>query len=267
MTRFFLPQTPRLFAHRGDNVRYPENTLQAFRAAVERGLRYLEMDVWMSSDHMLVVHHDRTTLRTCGVETEIPETEFTRIRELDPGWGFVDSRGERPFAGKGIRIPALEEVLEAFPQTLLTLEIKQDTQQLPRKLLSILREAQALDRVLIASHQDGVVRQVREMEPEIPTSFGYEEIREFILGAQEGALSGYNPPASALQIPPRHEERELVTPEVVRTAKQLGVEIHVWTVNEEEYARSLLQMGVEGIMSDDAEMLGRLMEKRSSGAA
>ena len=258
MTRFFLPRLPRLFAHRGDNVCWPENTLPAFRAAADLGIEYLELDVWLSRDGRIVVHHDMDTRWTCGRRACIPETAFYRLRELDPGCGFVDACGERPFADRGIRIPALEEVLDELPGMLFTVEIKQDSERLRELLLGLLDEKQALDRVLVASHQDSVVQRVREMAPEVPTNFGYREARELILRVEKGDLSGYVPPGSALQIPPVREGRTLVTPGVIRAAHELGVEVHVWTVNDPDDARKLLHMGVDGIMSDDARMLACL---------
>jgi len=265
MSGFFFPETPRLFAHRGDNVRWPENTLPAFRSAADLGIGYLELDVWLSRDERIVVHHDENTLRTCGKKAAVPHTSFAKLRELDPGWGFVDASGERPFAGRGIRIPTLEEVLDAFPEMLLTVEIKQDSERLRELLLGLLRERGALDRVLIASHEDSVVQRVREMAPEVPTNFGYSEARELILSAQKGDLSGYVPPGSALQIPPKRGGRILVTPEVIRAAHDLGVEVHVWTVNDPDEARRLLDMGVDGIMSDDAQLLARLRGEKGYG--
>ncbi|MEF8822507.1 MAG: glycerophosphodiester phosphodiesterase [Desulfohalobiaceae bacterium] len=264
MTRFFLPEPPRLFAHRGDNVRYPENTLPAFRAAVYGGIPCLELDVWMTRDKEVVVHHDRTTARTCGRKEEISQTSFAKIRELDPGWGFVDSSGERPWYGQGVFIPTLEEVLDAFPQTQITVEIKQDSERLCQRLLEIVEHSGALDRILLASQEDHIVQQVRAKDPEMPTNFGYKEARDLILRASSGELTGYIPPAPALQIPPQREGRKLATPDVIRGAHSLGVEVHIWTVNDEQYARSLLDIGVDGIMSDDAEMLLSLMGQENS---
>ena len=262
MSGFFFPEMPRLFAHRGDNFRWPENTLPAFRSAADLGIGYLELDVWLSRDERIVVHHDENTLRTCGKKAAVPHTSFAKLRELDPGWGFVDASGERPFAGRGIRIPTLEEVLDAFPEMLLTVEIKQDSERLRELLLGLLRERDALDRVLIASHEDRIVHGVRELAPEIPTNFGFQEARDFILRADLGNLSGYVPPGSALQIPPKRGGRILVAPEVIRAAHDLGVEVHVWTVNDPDEAKRLLDMGVEGIMSDDAEMLINLAKAK-----
>jgi len=259
MTRFFLPEPPRFFAHRGDNVSYPENTLPAFRAAVKQGIPYLELDVWMTRDKEVVVHHDRTTARTCGRKEKISETRFEKIRELDPGWGFVESSGERTWHGQGVLIPTLGEVLDAFPQTHITVEIKQDSEQLCERLLEIVRDKEAHDRVLLASHEDSVVQRVRALDPEMPTNFGYKEARDLILRASSGELAGYTPPAPALQIPPKREGRKLATPDVIRAGHSLGVEVHIWTVNDPEYARSLLDIGVDGIMSDDAELLLTLM--------
>ena len=266
MTRFFSLPTPRLFAHRGDNVRWPENTLPAFQAAVDRGVFYLELDVWLSRDERVVVHHDRNTARTCGKKWKIPRLRFEDIRKLDPGRGFINYQGERPFQGQGIRILALEEVLDAFPQVFFTVEIKQDSQRLRQWILEILRSRQCLDRVLLASHRDRVIRGLRRMEPGLPTNFGYKEAKELIQRAWNGNLSGYKPPGDALQIPPASRGKNLVTSDVVRAAHSLGVEVHVWTVNDAEYARSLLHIGVDGIMSDDAEML-RDLEEESQNVA
>ncbi len=259
---FFDGRPPRFFAHRGDSLSYPENTLPAFEAAAQKGIAYLEMDVWMSLDQEIVVHHDRYTSRTCGRDLDITQTGFARLRSLDPGWGFVDSRGQRPFAGKGLRIPALKEVLQAFPESLFNIEIKQAGVDILKRTIDLLYELDCRNRVLLASHADEIIQALRSRAPDIYTNFGYFEARDLIQPAQDGGdFSVYSPPGEALQIPPELQERELATPEVVQAAHSLGVEVHVWTVNHAQQAEELLRRGVDGIMSDDSSLLQRLAEK------
>jgi glycerophosphoryl diester phosphodiesterase len=250
-TSFFDPPRPRLFAHRGSSADYPENTLPAFAAAVRAGIRYLELDVWATRDGKVVVHHDRTLRRTCGRFRRVTGLDFAELRRLDAGFGFTSgSGGDHPFRGEGILVPLLEEVLDAFPETLITVEVKQESPAIESLVMEAVKRADAADRILFATENDRVLRRLRRVCGTIPTSFSGKEIAAFLHWVQGGMQGDYRPPGAALQIPEMYGNHRLVSPETIHAAHAAGVEMHVWTVNEEADIRRLLAMGVDGVMSD-----------------
>ncbi len=260
-TRFFEPAKPRMFAHRGYSGRYPENTLSAFAAALDLGLQYLELDVHLSRDEAVVVHHDANLSRTCGVNRSIHRMDLAELKGFDPGWGFVDQKGARPFYRQSIEIPTLEEVFRSFPSALCNIEMKHGGERMYDKLLETIRECGRSDYVLVASHKDEVIQGFRALKTGIPTNFCYNEVKSCIR-AIEGHCCEPSVLASAqaLQIPVKHGRKVLVSAETVKAAHEAGVEVHVWTVNQEREAARLLELGVDGIMSDDSEMLASLIK-------
>jgi glycerophosphoryl diester phosphodiesterase len=262
-TRFLDPEKPRLFGHRGFPLRYPENTLLSFRGAAACGLHYLELDVWLSGDGHLVVHHDETLERSCGRQERVADLSLARIKELDPGWGFVAENGERPFYGLGLAIPTLREVCSAFPDIFLNIEIKPASEAAAEALSNELQRAGALDRVLVAAFSDRALRRFRAVQPGVPTGLGRDEAGEFFERLRTGSLRDYTPPGEALQIPERHGETALVSPPMLQAAWEAGLEVHLWTVNDPQAMRSYLDWKVDGIMSDDAPTLARIAAERS----
>ncbi|MBE0598343.1 MAG: glycerophosphodiester phosphodiesterase [Desulfuromonadales bacterium] len=257
-----LPK-PRLFGHRGFSAAYPENTLPAFRAALEAGARYLELDLWMTRDGQVVVHHDRNLRRTCGRFRRISALDLPQVRRLDAGYGFSpDGGGSYPYRGQGIGIPLLEEVLTTFPEAFLNLEIKQARPATEPELLAVLRRTGSTGRVLLASEKDAVMRRLRHLAPGIPTSFSQGEVARFLRWVQQGRGSRYRPPGVALQVPVTYGNTVIVTAETVAAAHAVGLEVHVWTVNEPQEMRRLLAMGVDGLMSDRPDLLVAVAEEK-----
>lgn len=254
-SRYFDLPRPRLFGHRGRSADYPENTLPAFEAALAAGVPYLELDVWATRDGRIVVHHDETLLRTCGDPRRVSDLGWDELRPLDAGYGFTADGKIFPFRGQGIEVPLLEEVLREFPEALVNIEIKQDDPPVEEAVLAAVRRAGSEERVLLASEKDAVLRRMREISGEIPTSSSYGEVAAFIAWVQGGCAGSYRHPGAALQIPEEAGPVRLVTPRTIEAAHALGVEIHVWTVNEAADMRRLLEMGVDGLMSDRPDLL------------
>jgi len=260
-SHYFDPPRPRLFWHRGDSVHYPENTLPAFQAAVDAGMAYLELDIWASRDGRIVVHHDPDFSRLCGVAQKVCDLTLEQIRSFDAGYNFRSGNGNQfPFRGEAIRIATLEEVLVEFPQTRVNIEIKQSDPPLEESLVKLIHDCHAEQRVLIASEKDEVLQRVRPLCPEIPTNLGYGETAAFFDWLQKGCAEPFEPTGQALQIPAHYQGQPLVFPASVKAAHQLGLEVHVWTVNEPDEMRALLDCEVDGLMSDDPELLGQVVK-------
>ncbi|MGO9450280.1 MAG: glycerophosphodiester phosphodiesterase [Candidatus Binataceae bacterium] len=249
-TDFFAPSRPRVIGHRGAAGERPENTMVSFERAVAAGALYLELDVHMTSDGEIVVSHDGNLARACDREGLIAQMTRVEIQAADAGYAFtVDGGATFPFRGRGVKVPRLADVLAAFTTTNVVVEIKQTVPNLVARLLETVDRSGARRRVMLTSEQDEPVRELRKLAPKVPTNFPYTDVAE-LLQAMAGNRPGYEALGAAIQIPPQYGTWQLVTPELVAFAHQLGVEVHVWTVNDEREMNELLDCGVDGIISD-----------------
>jgi glycerophosphoryl diester phosphodiesterase len=248
-TDFFALPRPRVVAHRGFSGAYPENTLPAFRAADAIGAAYLELDVHLTRDGEVVVIHDDDLGRIAGIAGVIAEMDLAAVRAADAGRNFSVDGASFPFRAKGICVPTLREVLRALPAQRFIVEIKPNSPSTVRPTLAIIEDCAMNRRVLIASEHQAPLDEVRALAPSLPTNFSAQEVGRFMLSLAPGA-GPYVPPGDALQIPPEHLSWQLVTPASVAAAHRLGVEVHVWTVDEVVAMRTLLAMGVDGIITN-----------------
>lgn len=248
---FFAPPVPRLIAHRGASRELPENTLAAFRRAAELGAEIIELDLHLSLDRVPVVIHDATLRRTTGARGLVSARTAEELRALDAG----RRRGEGP---RGEGVPALGEVLAALPATRFVVEVKTADPELDGALRAVLDETAAADRVLVAAHDGPLVRRLRRAFPDLPTNVARDEIVAYL---RDGA-STLPERARAFQVPPRHRSRALVTRAFVEGAHAAGREVHVWTVNDAPEMRALLDLGVDGIMTDVPDRLLQVYRER-----
>lgn len=233
--------SPRLFGHRGASGRFPENTLRSFRAAIDEGSTHLELDVHMSADGEVFVHHDATLDRTTDGHGEARRLPWAELVKLDAGSkGPREPRQREP-------IPRLSDILEAFPEVPLNVEVKQPDPPMVEAFFGVLDRYAARDRVLVAAENHDIMLAIRAFAPDQITGFSSREVLGFIL---EGSSPAYRPPGFALQVPEQFDGMPIVTPAFLERAKRLDVEVHVWTVNDRADAERLLDLGVDGIMSD-----------------
>ena len=256
---FFNAPRPRIFGHRGSAGTHPENTMVSFQAAIDLGARYLETDVHMTRDGEIVVSHDPDLARSCGTAIFIKDADYGDLATADAGYTFSLGGKEFPFRGKGIRIPRLAELLATFPNALFNIDLKPEDVSLTEAVLKIIDAAKMRRRVLLTSEYQNRLDEVRALAPGIPTSCGYLEIAAFMqaLASQDAS---YQPKADALQIPPEYYSWKLATPETVAMAHRHGLEVHIWTVNDEASMREMLALGVDGIMSDFPELALRVAQ-------
>jgi len=247
-TDFFSPPLPRAIAHRGGAGARPENTLEAFTAAYRGGSRYFELDVHTSRDGVLMVCHDPDLGRTTDMNGVIRKLACAEIVQGDAGYRF-ETEGEFPYRGSGITVPRLIDVLGLFDDAFFVIEVKQTEPSLTTALNQALTASRTRARVLIASEHQQPLDEFRALAPELATSFSAREIAVFFAALTQG-MKGYSAPADALQIPVTWDQMQLATPTSVAAVHDLGLEVHVWTVNEEAEMRDLLAMGADGILTD-----------------
>jgi glycerophosphoryl diester phosphodiesterase len=250
---------PRVFGHRGACGEAPENTLPSFAAAIAAGADRLELDVHRTADGEIVVFHDDTLDRTTDGRGPIARLTGAELSRLDAGYRFGED-GAYPMRGAGVRVPRLAEVLEAFPEVPLNIEIKPDDPRAVAGTLAVLDRFGARARALLAAEDASRMARIREAAPDVLTSFCSQEVAEFL--ASSGKPGYAPPPAFALQVPPSFWGVPVVTAESVARAHALGLEVHVWTINEVAEMERLLALGVDALMSDFPGRVVELLRRR-----
>ena len=237
---------PIAMAHRGGakhpaNVGY-ENSLHAFQNAVDLGYRYLETDLHATSDGVVIAFHDdkldRVTDRT-GVIAELPWSEVSKAK----------INGHEP-------IPRLDELLEHFPDVRFNLDIKAEGGLAPAA--EVLRAANAIDRICVSSFSQSRVRRIRKLlGPRLCT--GYGELEIVLIRFLPFAL---NARGACLQIPERYRSFHVLTPGLIKRAHSRGKQVHVWTVDDPDAMRRMLDAGVDGLITDRTDLLKDVLVER-----
>jgi glycerophosphoryl diester phosphodiesterase len=245
-----------LVAHRGGARLAPENTLMAFRLAVDAWWAdMLEMDAHLTRDGQVVVIHDATVDRTTDGSGRVADLTLREIQALDAGYRFVDASGGHPFRGRGAVVPTLDEVLVACPNVWINVECKSAAVAEP--LAALVARHGAQERVLIAAEREAFRRGARAHRG--PWGASREQgLLFWLLHALPGG-SPYTPRADVLQVPEVWKGRRIVTPRFIREAHRLNLPVQVWTVNATEDMRRLLEWGADGIQTDRPDLLSALL--------
>lgn len=255
-----LAGAPLLVAHRGGSGLAPENTLTAFLSARDDwAADMIELDVQLSSDGHVVVMHDPLLDRTTDSTGPLATRTLAQLRQLDAGYRFTPDGGVTfPFRGKGVRIPTLEEVLEALPDMRFTVEVKATAAQRP--FFQLARRMNAVDRIVAA----GFGAPERGFFAEWPgaVSASMEQVRRFYALHRLRLGRAWAPPVDVLQIPERFGRLLICSPRFVKEAHAHGIAVQVWTVDDPAQMERLFDAGVDGIQSDFPDRLARVMTRR-----
>jgi glycerophosphoryl diester phosphodiesterase len=242
----------RLYGHRGASAERPENTMIAFRRAVELGVDALEMDVHLTRDEQLIVAHDPTAARTCGPPLAWADLDLADARSLDAGWGFVADDGARPFAGKSICVPTFEEVLVEFPATPINVDLKGE--RAVELMLALVRRFKAEDRVTLASFQTKTAVALRRRGYGGGTALSQGEVASLL--ALPAVLWRQLPfTGTAAQVPTHQGVIRFDRATFVAKCHNLGLRVDFWTIDDPEEAKRLLALGADGIMTNDPAKL------------
>lgn len=249
---------PLAISHRGGAGLWPENTMEAFSRTVAMGYRWIETDLHVTGDGMVVCLHDPTLERTTDGRGEVAKLSWREVRQLDAGYRHHPDQ-EFPFRGQGVRIPSLEEVAASFPDLRMVLELKADHTEEP--LLGLIRRMRMNDRVIVASFSDERLARVRDLSKgDVAISTGEKEVARLVKAAWLGRRAETH--NAALQIPTRSGLAPLVTRRTVRAYHRMGLQVHVWTINHPARMERLLDRGVDGIMTDRPDLLREVFTKR-----
>ena len=233
------------FAHRGGASEVPENTMPAFEHAVRLGYRYIETDVHVTSDGVLLAFHDDVLDRVTDSPGRVDALPWSVVQQAR-----VD--GREP-------IPLFEDLLGAFPEVRVNIDPKHDG-AVPA-LVDVLKKCNAIERVCIGAFSDRRLARVRGLlGPKVCTSLGprgIARLRSASYGLPVGRL-----PAPCAQVPTGAKGVRLVDTRFVREAHERGMQIHVWTIDDRDEMIRLLDLGVDGIMTDRPAVLREVLESR-----
>ncbi|WP_084037119.1 glycerophosphodiester phosphodiesterase [Haloechinothrix halophila] len=250
---YLASPVPRAFAHRGwhiDDLHGMENSLPAFRRAADEGYRHIETDVHATSDGVLVVHHDPTLDRTTDRGGSISELTWSEARRAKIG-------GAEP-------VSRLEDVLEELPNAHFNVDVKTDAAVEP--FLRTIRRCKAVDRVAAASFSARRLARIRR--------FGGPQLVQAMDPVSAGVVwatskvplvpLGFLARGTMAQVPLRQGRLTVVSPAFVRRAHRMGAEVHVWTVDDAPTMRKLLDIGVDGIITDRPDILRTVLRERGA---
>ncbi|MGW5672673.1 glycerophosphodiester phosphodiesterase family protein [Micromonospora sp. NPDC003776] len=243
---------PLAFAHRGGAADGDENTAAAFARAVALGYRYVETDVHATADGVPVIFHDATLRRVTGEPGRIADLRWADLASVRVGGAAV--------------VPRLDEVLTAWPQIRFNIDVKADDAAAPA-VDTVLR-AGAGERVLLASFSDTRLTRLRALAgPKVATSLGMRGVARLRMASLHGRPVRLPPSVVAAQVPVRYGRIPVVDRRFIAYCHRIGLQVHVWTIDEPTDMHDLLDRGVDGIMTDHVGVLRDVYRSRGHWAA
>jgi len=268
-----LPQPPAPrgwpinFAHRGGAKVVPENTIEGFREGFAMGGGVVECDVHAAAEGTIVVIHDAVVDRTTDGNGPVGQKTVPELQSLDAAYSFSTDGGLTfPWRAKGVKIPTLEALYEAFPNAPFNIEIKGRRSGIEEAVFRQIEAAGAIERTLVVSDSHGTISRFRRVsQGKVATASSTAELLIYwILHLLHlGAL--YDPSFQALQPPEKYKGVvPVVTRRFVRKAHDRGLRVDVWTIDDEPAMRRLLSFGVDGIMTDRPNVLAGLLNNSTT---
>jgi glycerophosphoryl diester phosphodiesterase len=255
---FFVPgkYAVVVIAHRGGGGQWPGETLFAFRNAVNADV--LEMDVRITSDDKLVLMHNASVDNTTNGVGLVRSMKLADIQKLDAGYKWTNDGGVTfPFRGKGIYVPTLEETLQEFKPKPMNIEIKGwhpiKGERFASQFCELLASTGMEDKVLVASFHTDILRTIRRLSTKIATSAATFDLFKFVLGSKLGKTPKVE--TEAIQIGSEILNMRVIDQKLLRSVHAAGLPLHAWTINERTEMRRLIDLGVDGIITDFPDLL------------
>jgi len=252
----------RLYAHRGAAAERPENTLAAFRRALELGADAIETDAHLTRDGQVVLSHDPTGKRMAGVSRAIADCTLEEVWTWDAGRNFRPRSGAgETFSGQGLRVPTLAEALVELPETPFNVDVKDPSPRMIAAVLDVVRRAGAEQRVLLASFRTKTLQAIRAAGYGGPTGLGQAEIARLALSP--GLLLGrIRVLGSRAQVPLSSFGIRFATRRFIDRCHGKGLAVDFWIVDDPAMSLELVALGADGIMTDDPAAVAPALGKR-----
>lgn len=260
---FDLPR-PMILGHRGAAGVAPENTLFAFARGLALGAQIVESDVHVTRDGVPMLIHDPQVDRTTDGRGLLASLDLAAVQQLDAGHRFASEDGASfPFRGQGLRVPTLRETFDAHPDVRFNLEIKAAGREFIRRVVELVLEFEREDRTLLVAGEDAIQRELRAVLAETGARPALGASLSDILDVVRAASEGRAPTTDsmALQIPAEFAGKPLVTRELVEHCHRHDLLVHVWTINEPSEMHRLLDLGVDGLVTDRPDRMAELVAR------
>ncbi|MAJ58816.1 MAG: hypothetical protein CBC48_01950 [bacterium TMED88] len=261
---FDLP-SPTILGHRGAAGPAPENTLVAFRRGLQDGAHAIETDAHVTRDGVPVLLHDARVDRTTDGAGPVAEFDFDAVQRLDAGFRYSatpNSAPEQPYRDQGLQIPSLKEAFENLPDARFNIELKAHDEAFIQQVVELILEFERESRTLLVAGEDKTQELLRQILVRTGAQPALGASLADVLDVVKSAVD-QRPPATdsmALQIPRSFAGQPLITSSLVEHAHRHGIAVHVWTINDPEEMKALLDLGVDGLVTDWPGRMAELIE-------
>ncbi len=255
-------QYPLVIAHAdtGGTSPWPGDTMLFLENAAALGVDVLEMNVNMTGDGQIVLNHDITVDETTDGTGVISDMTLAEVQALDAAYDWTQDDGATyPYRGQGVVMPTLEEVFQTFPDYAMIVEIKQEAPSMAQPLCNLIRQYGMETKVIVPSFSDLAMGEFRAACPEVATAASTGEVKQFVYLSFAFLGNPVTPPYYAMQVPIESAGITVITSGFVANAHRRGLQIHAWTINDPDDMRMLIDLGVDGIMTDRPDVLLELL--------
>jgi glycerophosphoryl diester phosphodiesterase len=254
---YLSAEYPLRFAHRGSRVLWPENTAEAFQGAIDLGYRYIETDVRITRDGVVVAFHDATLDRTTNGIGPVDRWDLRELQRLDAAWWF-DEAGGYPLRGTGVKVSSMAEVFDMWPDAHFNIDLKGPNLEWP--VADVIKRHGKEASTMVGSFVDHRVAKFRRITGgEIGVSAGPSAVMAMVAASRAGLT--FRRPVQAYQLPFNYKSVP-IDDKLIAAIHKSGAQLHTWTVNEKADMHRLLDLGVDGIVSDRPDLLNEVLRER-----
>ncbi len=249
-----------IIAHAGGDALFPENTLYAYQRSAALGSEVVDIDVQMTADNVLIALHDYTLDRTTNGTGSVHSKKWSQVNAYDAGYRFKQG-ATFPFRGKGLTIPTIESVLNAFPESLVTLDLKDQRTLLVKPVCALITKLGRTETVYVGSDSNDQVVAFRKSCPQLHTS-GTSAERTLMRAARESGDTNFV--TRQLVSQPRYigeNGQPRVTSETLTFSHALNIAVLTWVVDDPAQMRVLVKLGVDGIYTRRPDVLARVINE------
>ncbi|MDR3061957.1 MAG: glycerophosphodiester phosphodiesterase [Dysgonamonadaceae bacterium] len=261
-------KAPLIIAHGGSKQLFPENTMMAFDGVDQFRPDVMEMDVVLTKDSVLITHHDPTIKRLSNGEGKVADYTYDELKQFNFGYNFKDTNGNYPYRDTIIPPAKLEEVLAKYGEKYqFCIEVKDYSPELgqraARQLYRLLQKYSMEHRTLVACFEDDVLDYFRQItEGKIHVSSGKKQTKQFVILDMLFLGNFFTGKSSALQIPVKRDGFKLDKKSLITTAHRKNMAVHYWTINNEQEMKDLIDLGIDGIITDRPDLLIKVLKEK-----
>jgi glycerophosphoryl diester phosphodiesterase len=254
--------TPLVIGHADDTGSglWPGNTMPYLEGIAEIGVDMLEMDINMTKDGRIILMHDTTVDRTTNGSGAIPDLTLAEIQALEVGVNWSQDNGQTyPYRSQQLQVLTIDDVFERFPNYPMVIEIKQEEPSMVAPFCTLIREYSMEEKVIVASFSDDAIKAFRRVCPTVATSPAGDEVRNYVLLNFAFLSDILTPNYQAFQVPVESGGITVITPRFITAAHKRNLQVQVWTINDPAEMQRLIDLNVDGIMTDRPDILLELL--------